>query len=317
MLLRFWYLQWPLVYRISLWCLPWHRDLTRLLPGISRKVLNTSLDQNSDQQVRLWRKFNHRQLHRSSFSKAIDEKLTFTFFDQISSLWMGALVRRGPWGGGGGFSDHVHLNGSWIGKNQLKSNTVDSNTDVEILLHFSFPPKKNSFEGLGWASSSHGRVFSGAPNPILDFFSVWSLNILRGWAYLARQSTDGLDSIFSEFPGLTQSTRPQNSSSRAIEYRVLHSILLEVFPTWYSTWLDLIFVEEVCPSANSPMAGLVLNNTKLFQWSTSYIDSSTGLTLVKMSPKFLKSQLWVKRWSQHVVHWTSSLGLYFYTWNWS
>ena len=45
-------------------------------------------------------------------------------------------------------------------------------------------------------------------------------------------------------------------SSNVLECRVLDSLVLEVFPTQYSTRNDSIFVEEVRPSANSPKAGM-------------------------------------------------------------
>ena len=44
-------------------------------------------------------------------------------------------------------------------------------------------------------------------------------------------------------------------SSRLLKNPVLDSLFSKVFPTLYSTQPGSTFVEEVCPSANSPMAG--------------------------------------------------------------
>ena len=101
-----------------------------------------------------------------------------------------------------------------------------------------------------------GEFFQECRTRYLMLSSSRSLKILRRSSLLNSTISDGLYSFFSEFPSFTRNIRPQKSSSNVLECQVHDSIVLEIFPTRYSTRLDSIFVEEVWPSANSPMAGV-------------------------------------------------------------
>ena len=105
--------------------------------------------------------------------------------------------------------------------------------------------------------NSHGRVFFRSARLETQCFRVQgALKYSGGRVDSTRQHTDGRDTFFSKFPSFTGNSRPKNSCSNVLECRVLDSLVLEVFPTQYSTRLDSIFVVEVRPSANSPKAGM-------------------------------------------------------------
>ena len=83
-----------------------------------------------------------------------------------------------------------------------------------------------------------GKFFRECRTQYSMFSSLRSLKILGRSSLLNSTISDGLDLFFSEFPSFTQNTQPRKLSSNVLVCRLLDWIVLEIFPTRYSTRLD-------------------------------------------------------------------------------